>query len=69
MFLGVCHLLTQRRKKTFSFRPFTSDFADSMSIIVEITTGWVNKNCIPAIFVFVRAHIKITPSKIVVVGV
>ena len=35
-FLGFCHFLIQSRQKhTIFFAPFTSDFADAMSIIAK----------------------------------
>ena len=43
-FLGFCHFLMQSSKKhIFVFRSFTSDFADSMSIISKTTKWWVIK--------------------------
>ena len=56
-FKGFCHLFIKLcQKRTFFLGPFTSDFADSMSIIL-------------AIFVFVRIYMKRTAPKIVFVVV
>ena len=69
-FWGFCNFLIQSSKKhIFFFRPFTSDFADSMSIISETTPCWVIKKKISALFVFVKIYMKITAFKIVFVGV
>ena len=70
-FLGFCHFLIQSSKKhIFFFWPFTSDFADSMSIISKTTKCWVIKqNKIPTMFILVKRYLKRTASKIVFVGV
>ena len=62
-FIKIC------QKHTVFFVPFTSDFADSMSIISKKTTCWVIKNLILAMFVFVKRYMKRTAPKIVFFGV
>ena len=51
------------------FGPFTSDFANTLSIIANTTPYFVLKNYIPAMSVFLKAYMKRTPSKIDCVGV
>ena len=46
-FLSFCHFLIQsRQKQTFLFAPFTSDFADAISIIAKTTQYSVIKRSI-----------------------
>ena len=58
-----CHFLIQScQKYTFFFRPFTQNFADSMSIISDTKKMLVIKNEMPPRFVFVKTYMKRTPS-------
>ena len=60
--------MLNHQKHTFSFRPFISGFADTMSMLAKTKTYLVFKKHIPDMLVFVKAYKKKTPSKKMCVG-
>ena len=59
-----CFLLQSCTTHTFFFRPFASDFDDTMFIMPKTTTYLVlHLTKISAMFVFVKANIERTVSK------